>query len=170
MSRLRWWHIQLCVCALMTAGAASAQAQQFMPTGRDTLRQLSGVELLVEPIEPELERAGLAAAAIRQSVGARLRAAGITVYPSQTENPSVAKPYVYVQVSGLAVPQQGFALALQLQLRQTVRSPVTNSSIVNAMTWERQTVVFVPQKDVGEVVPEIETLVNAFIQDWRAVH
>jgi hypothetical protein len=153
---------------LTTTQAASAQ--QFMPTGRDTLKQLPGIELLVEPMEPEFERAGLTTNAIGRAVDARLRAAKIAVYSSQSENPSIAKPYLYVQVSGVAVGQQGFALALQVQLRQTVRSPVTNSNIVNAMTWDRQTVVFAQPNEVTAVIPEIESLVAAFIKDWSAVH
>ena len=161
--------IVACLAILLTA-ATAARAQQFMPTGRDTLKQLPGLELLIEPLDPEFERAGLTANAIGRRVDAQLRAANIAIYSSQSENPSVAKPYLYVQVSGLPIAQEGFALALQVQLRQTVRSPVTNSSIVNAMTWDRQTVVFVPPNEVAAVVPEIESLVAAFIKDWRAVH
>jgi hypothetical protein len=161
--------IVVCVGILLTMSRV-ASAQLFMPTGRDTLKQLPGIELLVEPIEPEFERAGLTTNAVGRAVDARLRAAKIVVYSSQSENPSPAKPYLYVQVSGLEVGQQGFALALQVQLRQTVLSPVTNSSIVNAMTWDRQTVVFAPPNEAAAVVPEIESLVAAFVKDWTAVH
>jgi len=170
MTAIRPTLVLACVGLLIVTAPAPASAQQFIATGRDTLRQLPGVELLVEPLEPEFERAGLTAAALKQTVDARLRAAGILVYDSQMANPSVAKPFLYVQVSGLTVEQQGFALALQVQLRQTLRSPVTDSNVVNAMTWERQTVVFVPEKDARAVVPEVETLVAAFVQDWRAAH
>ena len=162
--------VSIAAFAILLTTATAARAQLFMPTGRDTLKQLPGIELLVEPLEPELERAGLTMNAIGRRVDTQLRAANITIYSSQAENPSVAKPYLYVQVNGLLIGQQGFALALQVQLRQSVRSPVTDSTIVNAMTWDRQTVVFAPPNEAAAVVPEIESLVAAFIKDWRAVH
>src|SRR5262245_55194169 len=87
-----------------TLFATHARAQLFEPTGKDTLRALPGVEVLVEPLEPVLGPAGITGAAIATDVSAQLRAAGITLYPSQIQNPSPAKAYLYVQVSGFQVP------------------------------------------------------------------
>jgi len=151
--------------------AIDAQAQQFMPTGRDTLRGLPGVEVLVEPLAPELEQSGLRGAVIRANAEAQLRAAGIPIYSSQTENPSPAKAYLYVHVSGLSLPRQGYALAVQVHLRQTLRSLVTGSAIVNAMSWDQQMVMVVlPGSSMRVVDAELRSLVDRFVQDWRAVH
>jgi hypothetical protein len=152
-------------------GIADTQAQQFVATGRDTLRGLPGVEVLVEPLAPELEQGGLTATAIRANVEGQLRAGAIRIYSSQTANPSLAKPYLYVQVSGLSLPQQGYALAIQVHLRQTLRSLVTGSAVVNAMSWDQQTVtVALPGSGMQGVHREVRSLVDRFIQDWRAVH
>lgn len=151
--------------------AIDAQAQQFMPTGRDTLRGLPGVEVLVEPLAPELEQSGLKAAVIRANAEAQLRAGGIAIYSSQTANPSPAKAYLYVHVSGLSVPRQGYALAVQVHLRQTLRSLVTGSAIVNAMSWDQQMLMVVlPGSSMRVVDAELRSLVDRFVQDWRAVH
>lgn len=151
--------------------AIDAQAQQFMPTGRDTLRGLPGVEVLVEPLAPELEQSGLSAAVIRANAEAQLRAGGIPIYSSQSENPSPAKAYLYVHVSGLSLPRQGYALAVQVHLRQTLRSLVTGSAIVNAMSWDQQMVMVVlPGSSMRVVDAELRSLVERFVQDWRAVH
>src|SRR5436190_834918 len=156
---------------LVVFAARDLQAQQFVPTGRDTMRQLPGVEVLVEPLAPELAQAGITAAGIRTNVEAQLRTAGIHLYSSQTENPSPAKAYLYVMVSGLPVPGQGFALALQVHLRQTLRSLATGSNIVNAMTWDQQVVVVVPSgTSAADVNEEVRALVAQFVRDWRAVH
>ena len=151
--------------------AIDARAQQFMPTGRDTLRGLPGVEVLVEPLAPELEQNGLRGSVIRANAEAQLRAAGIPIYSSQTENPSPAKAYLYLHVSGLSLQRQGYALAVQVHLRQTLRSLVTGSAIVNAMSWDQQMVMVVlPGSSMRVVDAELRSLVDRFVQDWRAVH
>ena len=157
---------------LLLAGTAThASAQMFVTTGRDTLRGLPGMEVAIEAFEPELERAGLASAAIRADVVQRLRAAGVTVYASQNENPSEAKPYLYVDVNGVRPGGQNlYAIALQVQVRQTLRSPVTSSNIVDAMTWDARTVLAVPGNNLTSVRAIILEYVDHFIQDWKAVH
>lgn len=159
--------------ALVVAGVSvfGAHAQQFVSTGRDTLRGLPGVEVIVEPIAPELAQAGVTTAAVRANVDRQLRAGGITVYASQVQNASPAKPYLYVHVSGLPVVRQGFSLVVRVEVRQTLRSSVTSSNIVNAMTWDQQAVLFaLPGSGLQGVQAEIQSLVATFIQDWRAVH
>jgi hypothetical protein len=151
--------------------AADAHAQQFVPTGRDTLRLLPGVEVLVEPLAPELAPGGLTGAFTRASIEGQLKAGRIQVYTSQTENPSPAKAYLYINVTGLPLQGQGYVLSVQVQLRQSLRSVVTMSNIVNAMTWDQQVVVVVPAATaLQSVSEEIRSLVSQFIQDWRAVH
>ena len=155
----------LCVCC-----TAHAAAQQFLTTGRDTLRELPGVEVLVEPLDTPLAEAGLSGRDIRADVERQLRAGGVSVFASQTENLSSAKPYVYVQVVGVPIAGPAFAIELQVHLRQTLRSPVTGSNIVNAMTWDQHTVLVVSRQQIGGVREAIRDAVAEFISDWRAVH
>jgi hypothetical protein len=149
--------------ALLVAMAPGASAQMFVTTGRDTLRGLPGVEVEVESLEQDIERDGLTVAAIHTDVEQRLRAAGITVYTSQRANPSDAKAYLYVHVNSVKLPAQGlYAIDLQVHVRQTLKSLVTASNIVDAMTWDQTNVVVVRE--------EIQSFVDQFIQDWMAVH
>jgi hypothetical protein len=156
---------------LLAIGAADANGQMFVPTGRDTLRGLPGVEVIVEALQPELEQAGLVSAAIRSDVEKRLRDGGVTVYGSQTTNPSPAKAYLYVHLNALVLPQgTGYAVAVDVQLRQTLRSLVTSSNIVNAMTWDAGNVLGVPASGLQTVRAEVLTFIDQFVADWAAVH
>jgi len=156
---------------VLAFAVSEARAQQFIQTGKDTLRGLPGVEVLVEPIDPQLERQGLTASAIHANVERYLRARSIPVYANQVQNASEAKPYLYVQVSGLSLPSRGYALAVEVQVRQTLRSLVTGSAIVNAMSWDQQMVMIVqPADGMQGVHAQVQTLVDQFVQDWRAVH
>jgi hypothetical protein len=159
------------MAALMLGTATSAAGQMFMPTGRETLKGLSGVEVAVEPIEPDLERAGLTRAAIRAEVVGALQAGGIRVYASQAENASPAKPYLYVLVNALTLPRRGgYAVGVQVHLRQSLVSTVTSSNIVNAMTWDAHNVLVVPVSGLRTVRAEIQAFVKQFVQDWTSVH
>jgi hypothetical protein len=135
---------------VLVAGIApNASAQMFISTGRDTLRGLPGVEVVVESLEQDLERDGLTRMAIQADVEGRLGAAGIAVYRSQKENPSAAKAYLYVQVDGVRLPTQDLhAIGVQVQLRQTLQSRITASNIVDAMTWDAHTVAVVRISEV----------------------
>jgi hypothetical protein len=159
------------VLLLLAAVAADASGQMFVSTGRDTLRGLPGVEVIVEALQPELERSGLTGAAIRADVERRLRDGGISVYASQTANPSLAKAYLYVHINALVLPRDaGYAVAAQVHLRQTLRSPVTGLNIVNAMTWDAQNVLGVSASALQTIRAEVLTFVDQFVQDWAAVH
>jgi hypothetical protein len=157
------------VCLIVMLCAADAHAQMFVPSGKDTLRTLPGVEVLVEPLEPALERSGLSERTIAADVAAQLRAGGITVFANQVQNVSPAKAYLYVQVSGFALERQGHVIAMQTHLRQSVRSLATESTIVNAMTWDRAIVFLAPPGTTAAIVQqEVQRLVEEFVRDWTA--
>ena len=164
-----------CLAVLVILGTASGptpvEAQLFVATGRDTLRALPGVEIAVEDVDPVLERAGFTQASARALLERELRGAGIPVYASQRENPSAAKAYVYLDVNPLTLPDgSAHAVALQLQLRQTLRSLVTESSIVDAITWDSRTVVLVPARRMDDLQAEVQDAIARFVRDWRAAH
>ena len=164
------WALGLAVGLLVgTTGAGSAQ--MAVPTGRDTLRGLPGVEVIVEDLQLDLERLGLSGAAIHAEVTERLRSSGIAVYDSQTDNPSPAKAYLYIHLNALELTRpETYAVALQVHVRQTVRSLSSDSLIVNAMTWDVHNVVDVPANALESVHTEIRHYVDLFIDDWAAVH
>jgi hypothetical protein len=163
--------VLLVTVAMLSGTATDAAGQMFMPTGRNTLRGLPGVEVVVESLEPEIERAGLTAVAIRADVVGVLQAGGVRVYASQHENPSPAKPYLYVLVNALTLPRRGgHAVGVQVHLRQSLVSAVTSSNIVNAMTWDAHTVLVARPGGLRLVRVEIQMFVKQFVADWAAVH
>lgn len=149
-----------------------SRAQLFVPTGRDTLRGLPGVEILIEPLQPELARDGLTQDSVVQAVTRQLKAGGVTIYPGQRENPSVSKPYLYVHVNAARRDANGdYAVAVQVHLRQTLASLTTESRIVNAMSWDAHDVLIVtPARLKDSTLGEIGDLVGVFVADWKSVH
>ena len=159
--------VALLVC---TCTATTAFAQQFVATGRDTLRGLPGVEVLVEAIDPELRPLGIDAAVLRADIERQLRAGAVPIFASQSQNPSPAKAYLYVQVSGFQLDARGFVASVQVHVRQTLRSPVTGSDVVNAMTWDQHTVLLVPAGQAQLLRDQLRSAVDTLVKDWQAVH
>lgn len=166
----RFRRTALAASLMLLAWTAAPMSQMFVPAGRDTLRGLPGVEVVVERLPPELERLGLSTAGVRAEIEQRLRAGGVAIYATQAENPSPAKPYVYVHLNPLALPDRSLAVAVQVHVRQTLQSPVTGSQIVNAMTWDAHTVVAVPSTGAGPLRGTIQEMIDGLAADWRAVH
>jgi hypothetical protein len=164
-------HFRVSVVSLLLVllSASGASAQPVVATGRDTLRGLPGVEVAVESV-PELPHAELTATTLHTAVEQRLRAAGITVYATQAANPSDAKPYLYVHLNALPLPGKLVAVAIQVHLRQTVRSVVTGSSIVDAMTWDQHTLAAATAADGAQLRDLVLEMIDHFVADWRAVH
>ena len=153
------------------AAVTQVSAQTFVPTGRETLRGLPGIELQLEAFEPEIERDGLTRAAVQAEIARQLRDAGIIVYASQGANPSDAKAYLYVLVNSVKIPgQDQYAIGLQVDLRQTLRSLVTPINVVDAMTWNQADVIVARTGDLPRVREVIRGYVDRFIADWKSVH
>ena len=157
------------IVAGLLLGAAPAAAQMYVTTGKDTLRGLPGVEVVVDELPEELRAAGHSAQGLRTAIAARLRKAGLTVFASQKANTSDAKPYLYVLLNGFPIPgETTYAMSVQVQVRQTVRSVVTSSSIVDAVTWDSHDVVGVPTKELPRVTDVVLEHVERFVRDWTS--
>lgn len=171
MSRAPARHAAALVVMVVACMATRAEGQMTMPTGRETLRGLGGVEVLVEDVPPVLTRAGLTQGRIETDVKRQVTSAGITVYPSQRANPSPAQPYLYIHLNALpASPAGDLSVALQVHVRQTMASLVAPARVVNAMTWDAHTIVAVPTGRAADLMTEIHAQVARFINDWNAVH
>ena len=99
-----------------------------------------------------------------------LQAGTVAVFPSQAANPSAGKAYLDVRTTVLPLGDGGYAVALQMHVRQTVASLVTESRIVNAATWENGRLVGVTAADLPRVRDEIREMVEEFVADWKAAH
>jgi hypothetical protein len=66
---------------------------------RATLRGIEGVNVAIESLEPEVERAGLVRQQIETDVELRLRKAGIRVLTEEERQGTPGAPYLYINVN-----------------------------------------------------------------------
>ena len=166
--RNRWPVLALAFVLVAPSAVVPAARQLFVPTGDHTLRGLPGVEIIVETVPAPLQRAGITQPAVKADIERWLGGGGVTVFPSQPANPSAAKAYLDLRTTVLALRDGSYAVAVQMHVRQTVKSLATESSIVNAATWETGRLVNVAASELPRVRDEIRGMTEEFIADWKS--
>ena len=88
---------------------------------RETLRGLKGVQVVVEDMDPDVERDGLTKSQLQTDVELRLRKAGIQVLKEEERRATPGRPYLYVAVTTLK-DRDGlsYAFAINVDLEQKV--------------------------------------------------
>lgn len=139
---------------------------------KEILKELEGVLVLVEYIQPELEKYGLTRRVLHIDTELLLRQYGINVLNHEETLPKAGYPYLYIDVS--VVMEEEFpmaAVAITVELHEKVlllREP--KRICLGACTWQREKMVlcgFLRIKDIREVVKEY---VNEFIYDYLAAN
>ena len=93
---------------------------------RESLRGLTGVEVVVENVPPDLEPAGLTANQLRTDAELRLRKAGIRVLTREETLATPGVPYLYIRVTGL--PERSMTGRLLVECPRIMSTDVDVSS------------------------------------------
>ena len=160
--------IWLClwVCASSTASAQmGANGILFGEGKRDTLRDLTGVEVVVESLDVE----GLSSARLKAEIESQLDHAGIRVLRDKERLNQPGYPYLYVRLSLLhADPVHTYSL--EISLNQTVTLTRYPSISVFAPTWWVHAVGAMNQLDVSALRTTVHDYLGRFIQAYQAVN
>ncbi len=145
---------------------------------RETLRGLKGVLVVVEPIEPEIEKAGLTRNQIQTDVELKFRTAGLNVLTQEKRNTVIIKPsggaYLYVNSQILKlhnIPSyfqvDAYVFSIDLELYQAVYL-MRNKKRAAALTWS--TGVLGTNRDLDKIRSEIKGRVDVFLDAWLSVN
>jgi hypothetical protein len=107
----------LTVALVLALGRLPSSADNELD--RESLKGLKGVFVLVETIEPDVQRDGLNESLVRTDVELRLRQAGIPVLTSAASNGT----YLYVSINAMksSLNPGLYAYSVNVELNQTVR-------------------------------------------------
>ena len=156
--------VLLAVLALPLCGAGDSALD------RATLRGITSVNVVIDPVAPEIEKQGASGSALRQRLEQRLREAGIGIDPAS--NVFVALRLTSVQgARGRFSSQAPFAIATSIGLYQPV-TLVRNPAVKTAtQTWEVDTVVLADAKQVDQAcLDSVDDLAARFVTAYRAVN
>jgi len=150
-----------------------APANSFSLSCGDCLKELEGVEVLVEEVKAELENYNLTAIQIQTDVEAKLREAEIKVL-SREENEKIQplrKPYLYVKINSHKLPWQRevIAYSVEIALKQLVKLSDQSISVRKpfyAPTWYKSMVGAATPKNFADIRDGVRQLMEEFIKAY----
>ena len=130
---------------------------------RATMRGLKAINVVVDPLDPQLERDGVTASALRARIEDRLRQGGVAL-------DSKANEFLGLRVTSVRAKRMPVALCLSIALYQPVLLVRDNKTRTATGTWHVETVMMSGEK----VLPpstnsSLDELVDQFIRAWRSV-
>ncbi|MBN1391992.1 MAG: hypothetical protein JW947_04220 [Sedimentisphaerales bacterium] len=142
---------------------------------RDTLMGLRGVLVLVEDLNPEVEKYGLTKQQLQIDVELRLRQNGIRVL-SQKERLSTSEaPYLYVNVNTMTDRTDSprlvsFSILLELKQNVFLVKDTSPLKLCTASTWQS---FLMGRVDLGKITfirDSVKDIVDKFINDYLAAN
>ncbi len=136
----------------------------------ETLQGIKGVGVVVEDINPEIEKNGLSTSQIQTDVELKLRMAGINVLTTEERLVAPGKPWLYVKTHVLKSSQmKAYVFVVNLKLLQEVYL-VRNAQITSAPTWHVGAGGFGISPDLDVIRGVIKDSVDVFLNAWLSVN
>lgn len=131
----------------------------------DILRGIGPVKVLVEPINPEIEKLGLTTQALQTDVELQLRKYGVAIVKDEW-----GSGYLYINVNTITNKLGFVALSLAVQYKEPVL-PIRNPRVwIPAPVWGVSTVGSVGIGKVKQIRESVKDHVNEFINDYLAAN
>jgi hypothetical protein len=139
-----------------------------------SLRGLQGLEVSVEELSDEVERAGLHKTDIQTDIELKLRLAGINVLTKEESLRLPGYPFLYVNVSvqlnhGSATSELA-SYALNCELHQYVTLARDLSISTDASTWDRGRVGLVGTNNLKKIRDDLRDLIDKFVNAYLSVN
>lgn len=137
---------------------------------RETLRDLSGVVVVIETIKPDAEADGLRVTELQTDVELRLTQGGIRVLPHPEWRDTPGRPWLYVSVNTIKHSGNYF-FSVDVQLKQDVSLPRQPSIVTSSATWELGSIGFVDTELLPvKIRDSVSAYVDNFISDYSTVN
>ncbi len=139
--------------------------------GRELLKGLSGVFVLVEHIPEVLEKLGLTADQVSTDVELTLRRNGVTVLTEEEMFAAPGTPYLYVRIDGRAIEGKDVAcVAHTIELKEKVALVRQPSQRVMATTWSTRNCGYVGFSRIPDLRDFIKDDVDRFCNSYLAAN
>jgi len=152
----------LAVWCLTAATALHAEQPGGMP-GRESLKGLVGLAVLVEPLNIEIEHLGLHTSALQQDIRHRLQKAGLRVVTDGQRPPS---PLLIVRVDARHDRIGRYFYSIDLLVTQRVHLDRHAKDELSAATWiNLGGIGSVADDDVKQIHEQVLRKIDQFIRD-----
>ncbi len=144
----------------------------FYSDQKESLRGLKGLFILVEPLNPEVEKAGVSREQLKREVELKLRQAGIRVFNEEQRMEEPDQPYLYINLNGYSWREEViYGYALKVDLNQLVilnRDPKIGGF---GTTWYSGSAGIIGANKLKNFIrKELADTIDKFISDYSAVN
>jgi hypothetical protein len=151
-------------CVLLTAFALPLGGAGDAALDRATLRGVMAVNVVIDPVAPEIQQEGATTDGLRMRLEQRLRDAGVQVDKASTE-------FVALRLTSVRAARGPFAIAVNIGLYQPVTLVRDRNLKTATQTWEVDTVVLADAKQVYRAcMDSVDELAGRFVTAYRSVN
>jgi hypothetical protein len=153
--------------------AASPRATELSPeeAERESLRGLAGVEVVVDPLDSEIEQLGLSTGKLQQDIRQRLQKAGVKVLTERERLPSAGTAVFIIRVDTLHDRIGRYFYSIDLLLAQRARLERHPTEEFPVVTWKKLgTVSTIADDNVKHLEEQVLRKVDQFIKDYLGVN
>ena len=134
------------------------------------LSGITGIEVLVDELSPDIESLGLQTHRIANAVEDQVRHAGIRIFTRRDRQKDSKGAALFVRVNTQHDRIGRYFFCLELQVKRSVNIEGIETPI-EAWVWETPTrITAVADDKVKEIGPMIQKEVQTFLQDYRSVN
>ena len=159
--------------ASITVGAPALHGTELSAeeAERESLRGLTGVEVLVDQVDSEIQQVGLSAAKLQQDVRQRLHKAGVKVLTERERLANPATAALIVRLETLHDRIGRYFYTTDLLLGQRVKLETHGTLEISAVTWKKLgTVGTIADDNVKHLEDQVLRKVDQFIKDYLGVN
>jgi len=136
---------------------------------RTTLRGLKGVYVLIEELNPDLEKDGLTGEQLLTDAELKLRKVGIEVLTEEEWLKTPDLPYLYVNINGDKVKNTFYCISIHVSLIQEIRLERNSFIKASGSTWQTSSVGGCNESVVISTVRDgLGDIIDNFINDYLA--
>jgi hypothetical protein len=169
-----WSFILWLSVTLTFLGASSPLLAIDAEVSRRTLADLKGVYVIVEELDPNLQkfsrRADLSRAQLQKSVESQLKEAGIAVMSREEWLRTPGRPLLYVNVNLHEFQKYQFAYNVSVELQQITSLEINPAVEALATTWSINMTGVVNPGTANYISENVKSLVGLFAKAYASVH
>jgi hypothetical protein len=156
--------VALAVSSILTVFAADDESS------RESLKGLPGVFVIVDDLEPAIEKAGLTKADIQSQVEQELKVAGIPVLTREQWVTTPGGPYLHVNAFVVSGADSVWPFFVEVSSMQRVALERSSVNIFFAPTWSVATVGSVGSNRLRQIEDIVKDYVDQFVKAYRAMN
>jgi hypothetical protein len=169
--RLPSLFLMLVTVIIVLASISSRAEQPAEASERESLRGVTGVEVLVDPLDVEIEQRGLETGTLQRDIKQRLQKAGVKVLTARERLTTPTAAMLVIRVDALHDRIGRYFYSIDLFLTQRVKLEGRPDSDLSAVTWMKfGSIGIVADDNMKHIETQVLQKADQFIKDYLAVN